>query len=398
MSTVPRVYLDWNATAPLRSSARAAWLAAQDQDWANPSSIHDEGQSARHGLDQGRNRVGQLLGCKAHELVITSGGTEANALALHAARIARPGAVVASAIDHSSVLRNANLNHADPEDQDRLRLVPVDGQGRLLPTTLAEHLDGQESVVCLQLANNELGTCQDVPALVAEVRARSPLARVHLDACQGTGKIPVDLRSLGVDTAAIAGHKFGAPKGIGLLYARNGVVIHPLVRGGRQQQDRRSGTEDPAAFLALVAALEESLGQAHTEAQRQRQILEACFARIQEQVPQAVWLARDATRLANTLSLGCPGVRNEVLVQRLDLAGFAVSTGAACMAARGAPSHVIAALGTDPEVARSVIRVSIGHLTTDEQLQRFATAYAEQTLSLLAAAVSTAPNLPTACH
>ncbi len=354
------VYLDWNATAPLRPSARDAWLAAHEHAWANPSSIHGPGQQARGALDEAKRTIARLLGAKAHELVFTSGGTEANALALAQAT----GSVAASAIDHSSVLRNAPGAH----------LLAVDGAGRMqlagLPADVA--------LVAFQLANNELGTLQDVAALVAGIRAHAPQAHLLLDACQGTGKAPLALNTLGIDYASITGHKFGAPKGIGLLYVRSGLRLTPLLRGGRQQQDRRSGTEDAALVMAFAAALTDACSGQAQEAQRQREILSACFARIQARLPAARWLAHDAPRLANTLSLAYAGALNDTLVQRLDLRGFAVSVGSACMAGKGEPSHVIAALGLPRELARSVIRISIGDQTTAAELTAFADAYIEE--------------------
>jgi cysteine desulfurase len=375
------VYLDWNASAPLHPAARAAWLEAQDSAFANPSSIHAAGQDARMACDAARLTCARLLGCRPHELIQVSGGTEANATAvwsvLHAG-----GFALCSAIEHSSVLRPAQALVGD-----RCRRLSVDGAGRLAPETLAEALGDIPTeapvLVAFQYANNELGTLQDVPALVAAVRARRPEAKILLDASQGAGKAPLNLNALGVDFAALAGHKCGAPKGSGLLYVRNGVMVQPLLRGGRQQQDRRSGTEDPAAMAALAAALTAGLAHQETEQARQAKLLQHVFSTIQAALPQARWLAHEAPRLANTLSLACPDVVNEVLVQRLDLAGFAVSTGAACMAARGEPSHVIRALGVADGLARSAIRVSIGSTSSEAELLAFAAAYVANVRDML---------------
>ena len=351
------IYLDWNATAPLRPEARSAWLAAQEEAWANPSAIHQQGQRARHVLDEAKRTLARLLGAKTHELICTSGGTEANALALHQAQ----GRICLSAIEHSSLLRAA---------PDAL-LLPVDALGRLV----VDAVPADAGLVAFQLANNETGTRNDVPRLAAAIRARAPRALLLLDACQGAGKTALDLGTSGVDLATLAGHKFGAPKGCGLLYARNGLRVAPLLRGGRQQQDRRSGTEDPATVAALTAALAAATSELPTEEPRQRALLARCFAQVQQALPACRWIAHEADRLANTLSLGHPGCSSEVLVQRLDLRGIAVSVGAACMAGRGEPSHVIAALGVEATLARSVIRVSIGHLTTAAELDTFARAY-----------------------
>lgn len=378
---MPNIYLDWNATAPLSAVARAAWLAAQDDAWGNPGSVHDQGQRARHAIDQAKATCARLLGCKTHELIVTSGGTEANALAIHAAAesattsAGKPPLILASAIDHSSVLRNAEL-------YGHLVKLPVDQQGRLPPQAVQEGMKENPALVCLQFANNELGTRQDVAALVAAVRATSPQTRVLLDCAQGAGKAVIDLRALDVDFASIAGHKFGAPKGVGLLYVKSGVRLPPLIAGGRQQQDRRSGTEDAAGIAALAAALSAATAHAEEEDIRQRLLLESAFARIALDLPQARWLAHAADRLPNTLSLAHPGIANEALVMRLDLAGIAVSTGAACMAARGEASHVIAALGLDASLTRGVIRISIGPATTAADLDAFTFAYVREVRAL----------------
>ncbi len=373
-------YLDHNATAPLRAVARAAWLAAQDAAWGNPGSVHAAGQRARAALDAARSALARTLGCQAHELVLTSGGSEANALAIHAAcHGAEEGEVLASAIEHSSVLRNAAQ-----QERCTLRTLPVDAAGRLAPATLAAAAGPRTRLACAQFANNELGTRQDVAGLVAALRAAAPGAALLLDCCQGAGKAALDLGALGVDFASIAGHKFGAPKGCGVLYARNGRRVPPLIAGGRQQQDRRSGTEDAANAAALAAALAEAATGAAAEDVRERALLAGAWTRISAALPQARWLAHEAERLPGTMSLVHPGVRSEPLVVRLDLAGCAVSSGAACMALRGEPSHVVAALGLPADLARSVVRVSIGGTTTAAELEDFATAYVREVRALLA--------------
>ena len=357
------IYLDTNATAPLRPCAREAWLASYDNAWANPGSIHGDGQHSRFVLDEAKRTLARLLGAKSSELVLTSGGTEANALALSQASL-----IAVSAVEHSSVLRAA---------PQAIRL-PVDAKGSVQLDTLSPDTD----IVACQFANNETGILQDVPTLCAAIRERAPKAKILVDACQGTGKAALNVATLGADFVSIAGHKFGAPKGCGLLWVRNGTRITPLLRGGRQQQDRRSGTEDPALAAAMAAALTEATSQLAREGTRQRDLLATCFAQIQRVLPNARWIGHDAPRLANTLSLGHPGPSNEILVQRLDLRGICVSVGAACMAGKGEPSHVIAALGVAPELARSVIRVSIGWLTTAAELATFAEAYISEVRDL----------------
>lgn len=358
-------YLDWNATAPLRPEARAAWLAAQEDAWGNPASVHAEGQRARDRLDRSLAACAAALGCRAHELVLVSGGTEANATAIHAAvaaareRLVAAPTVLAASSEHSSVLANAAA-HA------RLVELPVDGDGLLAPAALAAAA-ADTALVCLQFANNETGVRQDLPALVAEARRRAPRALLLVDCCQGAGKAELDLAALGCDFASIAGHKLGAPKGVGLLYVRTGLRPAPLIAGGRQQQDRRSGTEDPA-----LAA----------EEPRQRALRDGFEQAVRARLPAVRVLGAGVPRLANTSCLVHPGVDGRQLVQRLDLAGFQVSTGAACRAARGQPSHVVAALGLEPALARSALRVSLGWRTTTAEVDAAAAGYAAAVTAL----------------
>lgn len=356
-------YLDWNATAPPRACALAAWTQAQRTAWANPASIHQAGQEARAALDAALASCARSLGCQADELVITSGGSEGLAAAIHGA-LAAGGTALAAATEHSAVLRNLPA--------ERSRILPVDGDGRLDPGLII----GEEvRLVCVQAANNEVGTLQDVPALVAAARARTPRALVLVDACQAAGKEPLQLATLGADLAIIAGHKLGAPKGSGLMWMRRGVRLPPLIAGGRQQQDRRSGSEDAALPAALAAALAEAVASQPSERLRQAALIDACWTAISVRLPRAQRLAARAPRLANTLGLVHPGVAARHLVMRLDLAGCAVSSGAACMAARGEPSHVVRALGVPDALAGSFVRVSIGWATTAADLDAFVAAY-----------------------
>lgn len=350
------IYLDWNATAPLRASARDAWLAAQESAWGNPASVHRDGQTARASVDAALASCARSLGCHADELVVTSGGSEALATVLRGA-----GAVVASVIDHSAVLRNAVVP----------RLVAVDGAGRIDPLGLAAAAPGA-AVVAIQAANNEIGTVQDVPALAAVVRSAEPRALILVDACQLAGKAALALPALGADAVAIAGHKFGAPKGVGLLWLRRGVRIPALINGGRQQADRRSGTEDAALLAALAAALAEAVDEAPAEGSRQAALTAGLWSQLSARLPR---LRRLGGGLPNTLGVVHPGVDGRHLTMRLDLAGYAVSTGAACMAGRGEPSHVALALCGDAALARSFLRVSLGRGTTAEPLAGFALAY-----------------------
>ncbi|TVR44480.1 MAG: cysteine desulfurase [Planctomycetota bacterium] len=365
------IYLDWNATTPPREVAINAWAECQRSAWGNPASIHSQGQAARHHWDQARAMIGKALDCRLSGIVFTSGGTEANNLAIHAAlHGASPGTAVASAIDHSSILRPL-----EQYPMHQVQLARVDGAARIDADHLRSLLDHRCRLVCLQFANNETGTLQDLGQLVPLVRAAAPQAHIHCDAAQGAGKTPLAFQALGVDTLAISAHKFGGPKGAGALLCANPGPFTAQLYGGGQQQNRRSGTEDVAGALAMAYALDEYIAHMAAEIPRQRALLEATFARCQQALPQLRWLAQEAERLANTCSLAHPGVHSDPLTMRLDLAGIACSRGSACMAAKRQPSHVVSALGLDPGLAASVLRLSIGPDTTAADLDAFAEAY-----------------------
>ncbi|TVR09515.1 MAG: cysteine desulfurase [Planctomycetota bacterium] len=365
------IYLDWNATAPPHGQALQAWQRIQEQSWGNPSSIHAAGQAARHYWDDARARIARAMGAKPSQLVITGSGSEASNLAIHASlQQQAPGLLVASHIDHSSILRPLAAQGAH-----RLHLLSVDQEGRIDADALRQVCNSDTRLVCLQWANNELGTLQDVPHLSAIVRECAPQAVILCDACQGAGKMEIQCAAIDVDFIAISGHKFGAPKGVGALLCRRPGPLAPLIHGGQQQQDRRSGTEDVAAAMAMAVALEHNLAQHLSEAPRQAKLLSDAFAAIHRELPQARWLGRQAPRLNNTMNLACPGIEADALMMRLDLEDIAVSRGSACMASRREPSHVIRSLGLDPAIASAAIRISIGHSTTAQEMEIFASTY-----------------------
>ena len=316
------IYLDYNATAPLLPEARDAWLAAQTLASGNPSSLHTPGQQARYAFDQAQARLAACLQVRPHEIIATSGGTEANTFALFAAVAAwrrqnpnatQPPVVVVSAIEHSSLQRPG----ADAEvlGEVTLRQLPVTVAGVVDLARCAEVLDEQVAAVCCQFANNELGTVQPIAELTAMVRQHAAAAMIICDAAQGVGKVPVLPRQLGVDYLSLLGINAGRRAGP-VLYARTEMAVPALLRGGRQQEDRRSGTEDVAGLAALAVAVEHGLQHSAAEQQRQAQLLHECFSAIQQELPQSVWLGRDAPRLAGTLNIAHPGVGSWPLATR----------------------------------------------------------------------------------
>ncbi len=338
-----RHYLDWNATAPLRPEARAALVDAFDVA-GNPSSVHAEGRAARRLVEAARERVAALAGARPAEVVFTSGGTEANAAALLGVET-----VLVSAVEHDSVLASAR----------GAARVPVDGRGvvdlRALERILASE---RPALVSIMLANNETGVLQPV-AEAAEL-AREHGARVHCDAVQAAGKITVDFTALGVDLMTLSAHKLGGPKGVGALTVREGVELVPLIRGGGQELRRRAGTENVAGIAGFGAAAEAALSALETAGAPMAALRARIEDAVTELAPDAVVYGAGASRLPNTACIGMPGVPAETQVMALDLAGVAVSAGAACSSGKVTRSHVLDAMGVADGAAGCAIRVSLG--------------------------------------
>ena len=352
-------YLDYNASAPLRPEAAAAMRAALEI-CGNPSSVHRHGRLARRLLEDAREQVARLAGADPAQVVLTSGATEANNLAL-----AGPAAAhrLASAVEHDSVLAAAPLE-----------TVPVDRHGVIDLEALAARLAAapRPALLSLMLANNETGVLQPVAAAAAVARRHGAL--VHCDAVQAAGRLPLDMAALGVDLLSLSAHKLGGPPGVGALIAGERVMLAPLLRGGGQERGRRAGTENLpgiAGFGAAAAAARASVdGAAAQAAWRDR--LEAAVA---ARRPDAVILGAGAPRLPNTSCIGLPGLAAETQLMTLDLAGVSVGAGAACSSGRLRPSHVLRAMGADEALAGSAIRISLGWASEPADLDRLLAAW-----------------------
>lgn len=360
-----RVYLDYNATAPLLPEAKAAMLAALDVP-GNPSSVHVEGRAARAIVETAREHVARLVNARPSEVVFTSGATEANAWAL-----AQPlDTIFLSAIEHDSVSAAARANGAD------VIVLPVARNGRVsIEEFAARVLAGAakgRALLALQLANNETGVVQDVAAAAAFARAHG--VRVHVDAVQAPGRLAIDFAALDVDTLSLSAHKIGGPKGIGALINRDHLDLAPLIRGGGQERRRRAGTENVAGIAGFGAAAEVARERLHATA-RVAALRDRLQAALRACAPAAVVIAEDAPRLCNTLSVALPGKLAEMLVIRFDLAGIAISAGAACSSGKVGTSHVLDAMGLPREVASGAIRISLGVETTERDIERFIAAW-----------------------
>lgn len=355
------IYADYNASAPVSAEASAA-VARALEVVGNPSSIHAFGRAARKIVEDARTAIGRAVGAGPADIVFTAGGTEANAIALHAADWRT---VLCSAIEHPSVLSART---------DTVR-IPVDADGVVRLDALEAALASSEppTLVSLMIANNETGVVQPVAA-AAEI-ARAAGARIHCDAVQGLGRLPLDMATLGVDYLSISAHKIGGPAGIGALAVAPGAPIAPLVRGGGQERGRRGGTENllGAAGFGASAAL---ASRALADQDRQRELRDALEARIQATAPEAVIFGAGAERLANTSCVEMPGVKSELQVMSFDLARVAVSAGAACSSGKVAVSSVLSAMGVSPDRAACAIRISIGSGTTADQVERIAETWA----------------------
>jgi cysteine desulfurase len=363
MSAAAPIYLDHAATTPVRPEVRAAMEPFYGPQFGNPSSAHRWGRAARAALDEARERLAGTMGGRADEVVFTSGGTEADNLAVLGAWRARRGdarrAVVSTPVEHKAVL--AAVAHAAAEGAAE-RLLRIDRDGVVDPAS-ADGMLGADAAVCsVMWVNNETGVVQPVPALAERARAGGVV--MHTDAVQAFGRLPVDVRATPVDLLTISGHKLGAPKGVGALYVRRGTALAPLFHGGAQDRGRRPGTENVAYAVGLATAAELAVAEREAECARLVSLRDALEAAILGGAPDAVIHGRGAARAPHVTSVSVPGVDGASLLLALDLHGVAVSGGSACQTGKAEPSHVLLAMGVEPALASGAVRLSVGALTT----------------------------------
>lgn len=361
-----RVYLDWNATTPLRAEARDAMLAAYELI-GNPSSVHAEGREARRLVEDARAALAAAVGALPRNVVFTSAGTEANALALSPGLRGQSGGPVerllASAVEHASVLAGGRF------PPDRIGLIRVTRSGVIdldhLETLLGE---GPRALVSIMAANNETGAIQPVAEAARIVHEAGGL--LHVDAIQALGKIPFNMNAVGADLATVSAHKIGGPKGIGALLVAEGIAgLEPVLRGGGQEKNRRAGTENVAGIAGFGAAVE-AVFQALPEDAQRMATLRTRLENGLRAVAGATVFSDDATRLPNTVLFTAPGLRAETAVIGFDLEGIAVSSGSACSSGKVQPSHVLSAMGYDATVAQGAVRLSLGWSTEPDDINR----------------------------
>ena len=363
------VYLDHAATTPVRPEVVEAMEPFFGPRFGNPSSVHRWGREARAALDEARERVAKCIGAQPDEVCFTSGGTEADNLAvlgpLRSQRAKGRTAIVSTPIEHKAVLET--VHHAAHYGVTE-RMLNVTPAGIVDVAAMNGAIDDTVAVCTVMWVNNEIGTIQPVPEITERVKAHGGI--MHTDAVQAFGKVDVDVRKVPVDLLTISGHKIGAPKGIGAMFIRRGTQLDPMFHGGSQDRGRRPGTENVAMAVALARAAELTIEEHDAESARLQSLRDALEEGLLAKIPDAVIHGRGAPRASHILNISVPGTDSESLLMALDLAGVAASSGSACQSGSVTPSHVLSAMGVRPELAVAAIRMSLGALTTPDGIAR----------------------------
>ncbi len=374
------VYLDHNATTPVDRRVIEAMLPYLQEHYGNPSGLYRRGRYARQAIETAREQVAHLINAHASQVIFTSGGSEANNLAVRGA-VPDLRRLAVSAIEHASVLESAR---AVARRGVELDLIEVDVKGRVTETAMAMALSSRPQLVSVMIANNETGVLQDVEKLVAQARAHGVI--FHTDAVQAAGKMVLDFKSLGVQLMTLSAHKLYGPKGVGALICDNRIELMPQMVGGGQERGYRSGTENVAAIVgfgkaAEIAGDELLVRQAHLSGLRQS--LERQLALM----VGVVIFAQQAARLPNTVFLAIPGIDGETLLMGLDRVGIEVSSGSACDSQKVGPSHVLLAMGVEESIARCSIRVSFGRDNSESDVTDLVAALKQQVEALQSASL-----------
>ena len=378
------MYLDAAATAPMRREALEAAWPYLTGEFGNPSSQHSLGERAAAGLSDARRQVARSFGCRASEVAFTSGGTEGANLAIKGLALANPRGrhLVTAAIEHEAVLES--VDYLRRLHGFEVSLVPVTRAGVITPEALAAVLREDTTLVSVALANNEIGAVQDVAALAGVTHGVGAL--LHTDAVQAAGRLPLEVRALGVDALSISGHKVGAGKGIGAVYLRGRLPLEPVLHGGGQERERRSGTENVAGAVALGAALTLAEAEREEAAVQSAAARDGFIARVRELVPTAVLTGPEpgGRRLANHASFCFPGISGEAVLLELERRGVITSSGSACAAGSDEASHVLLACGIEPEVAQTSVRFTFGTDVTPSDLAAAADAVGDSVAAVTA--------------
>ncbi len=373
------VYLDYAAATPVDTQVAAAMQPFLSDQFYNPSATYLAAKGVAAQLEDARHRVAKQLGARPSEIIFTAGGTEANNLAItgvmQAVRKAHPAAtMLTTTIEHDSVLAPATQQHA--------KLVPVNQQGIVITEQLKKQISDDTVLVSVMYANNEVGSIQplkEVAALVTETRAarqkngNTMPIYLHTDACQAANYLDLQVARLGVDLMTLNGGKIYGPKQSGILYVKTGVNLAPQIRGGGQENGRRSGTENVAQAVGFAMALDQAAQLRIQEAQRLSHLRDITFSQLRAAFPELIINGSRKQRLPNNLHFTIPGIDNERVMMQLDEQGFMVAVGSACSASNEEPSHVLKAMGLSDKAAQASLRVTLGRQTTEAELKRFVT-------------------------
>ena len=372
MTVEGTVYLDHAGTTPLDAKVLEAMIPYFSQHFGNPSSLHTVGQEARYALDEARERVAGVLNCRPREVVFTGGGTESDNAAIHGVATAlheTGNHIITSSVEHHAVLHACQYLESQGFE---VTYLPVDAEGMVQPESVYNAINERTTLVTIMYGNNEIGTINPISEIAKSIKERAgELSRTivfHTDAVQAAGYLDLDVASLGVDLLSLSGHKFHGPKGTGVLYIKRGTPYLPLIHGGGQERERRSGTENIPGIIGLSLALESANAIRDETGQRCSALRDRIIGSVLEQIPGTRLNGHATERLPNNANFSFTGVEGEPILLGLDVAGIAASSGSACSSGSLEPSHVLLALGQSAETARGSLRLTLGRDNTDEEV------------------------------
>jgi cysteine desulfurase len=373
MTVEGTVYMDHAGTTPLDSKVLGAMIPYFSQHFGNPSSLHSVGQEARYALDEARERVTGVLGCRPREVVFTSGGTESDNAAIHGVATALKETgnhIITSSVEHHAVLHACE--HLESQGFE-VTYLPVDSDGMVQPQAVYNAINERTTLVTIMYGNNEIGTINPISEIAKSIKQRvEELSRTivfHTDAVQAAGFLDLDVAKLGVDLLSLSGHKFHGPKGTGVLYIKRGTAYLPLSHGGGQERERRSGTENIPGIIGLSLALETANNSRKATGEHCAALRDRVIEAVLEQIPGSRLNGHPTHRLPNNANFSFTGVEGEPILLGLDMAGIAASSGSACSSGSLEPSHVLLALGQSAEIARGSLRLTLGRDTTEEEVE-----------------------------
>ena len=372
MTVEGTVYLDHAGTTPLDPKVLEAMVPYFSQRFGNPSSLHSVGQEARYALDEARERVAGVLHCRPREVVFTGGGTESDNAAIHGVATAlheTGNHIVTSSVEHHAVLHTCQYLESQGFE---VTYLPVDADGMVLPEAVYNAITERTTLVTIMYGNNEIGTINPISEISKSIRKRAEeMSRTivfHTDAVQAAGYLTLDVANLGVDLLSLSGHKFHGPKGTGVLYIKRGTPYLPLIHGGGQERERRSGTENIPGIIGLSLALEAADSTREATSEHCAALRDRIIESVLERIPGTRLNGHATQRLPNNANFSFTGVEGEPILLGLDVAGIAASSGSACSSGSLEPSHVLLALGQSAEVARGSLRLTLGRGNTDEEV------------------------------